>query len=254
MDTRSHFRDPLTIEATLETAARGLWDVEVRALATMVNNGASLSTPGTRQGLVDLGCGTGRIAANIGAAFKNITLVDFSPEMLELAAEAVKSRNSGSDVETHCVDVTELLTSARTTDARATAFWKRAGESTLVTVGNCLCYITGRANRIRALQTLATTLRHDAKLLISNHVVPTLGMALEALDVDSSKLRRAGEDPFFADALLDTSSDDGSSVHWFTKDLLAAEISAAGLQILQSEESSDGLRAAFLCVRPLLNP
>lgn len=204
--------------------------------------------------MVDLGCGTGRIAANIGAAFENITLVDFSPEMLELATEAVKSQKSGSDVETHCVDVTELLASAPTADAGSTAFWRRAKESSLVTVGNCLCYITGRANRIRALQTLATTLRNDAKLLISNHVVPTLGMALEALDVDSSKLQRAVEDPSFADALLDTTSDDGSSVHWFTRDLLASEISAAGLEILQSEESNDGLRAAFLCARPTPNP
>lgn len=212
MDTLGHFRELLTLEATLETAAKGLWDVETLAV-------------------------------------EKVVLVDFSPEMLKLAAKAVKSRKPGTDVETLCVDVTAVLTAAPDADAGSNALWRRIRESSLVTIGNCLCYITGRSNRIRVLETLATTLRNDAVLLISNHVVPSLGMALEALDVDSAKLRCATADPLFADALLDSQSDDGSPVHWFTKDLLESELTAAGLTIHRSEASSDGLRAAFLCSR-----
>lgn len=243
MDTLGHFREPMTVEATLETAAKGLWDVEIRALDPL------LASPGPRHGMVDLGCGTGRIAANIGGAFKKVTLVDFSPEMLELASRAVRSRNPDTDVETLCVDVAAVLTPAPDVDVGPNALGRRTRDSSLVTIGNCLCYVTGRANRIRVLETLATTLRNNAGVLISNHVVPSLGMALEALEVDSAKLRRAAADPLFADGLLDTQSDDGSPVHWFTKDLLESEITAAGLTIHRSEASSDKLRAAFLCSR-----
>ncbi|MGA7205247.1 MAG: methyltransferase domain-containing protein [Specibacter sp.] len=254
MDTRSHFRDPLIIAATIETAAAGLWDVEERALAAVPPSGASLEGSGPRHGLLDLGCGSARIAANNGAAFETIVLVDFSPELLELASEAVKSRNPSADVETLCVDATGVLTLGPNDDAGSEAFWRRARDCSLVTAGNYLCYIKGRGNRIRALQNLADTLRNDAILLISNHVVPSLDLAFEALDVDAGKLLRAAEDPSFADALLDTDSGDGSFVHWFTKELLASEINAAGLGILHSEHSGDGLRVAFLCAPPAPKP
>lgn len=93
------------------------------------------------------------------------------------------------------------------------------------------------------LRAVLARLGPDASPLVTNHVVPLDGVQ-ELRDM----ARSAGEDPtaLTEDALLDTHSEDGSFVHWFTPQSLAAELCAATDGRVDLKVSEDGLRAAAL--------
>ncbi|MGP9538754.1 methyltransferase [Brachybacterium sp. AOP43-C2-M15] len=256
---REHFETPEIILASESTAASGLWDVELSALGAQVHIGrddaagvgaetgdvSDVAARGTV--LVDLGCGAGRSSIALGPFFEEVVLMDLSPRMLETAADGVAAVRGGpEDVTAHHLDLyAELGTRPeRPSPTARQDGWERAlSRADLATAGNVLCYVRGRDARVRVLRAVLARLGPDARLLVTNHVVPPEGVQ-ELRDM----ARSAGEDPeaLGEDALLDTTSQDGSFVHWFTPESLAEELGAATDGPVDLKVSEDGLRAAAL--------
>lgn len=256
---REHFETPEIVLASKSTATSGLWDVELRALGAGVHTGRD-GASGVRDGagdvmdvaargtvLVDLGCGAGRSSIALGPFFEEVVLMDLSPRMLETAAAEVAAVRGGPEgIAAHRLDLyAELGTrSDRPSPAVPRHDWERAlSRADLATAGNVLCYVRGRDARVRVLRAVLAHLGPEARLLVTNHVVPPEGVR-ELWDM----ARSAGEDPaaLGEDALLDTSSGDGSFVHWFTPESLAEELGAATGGTVDLKVSEDGLRAAAL--------
>lgn len=256
---REHFETPEIIHASESTAASGLWDVELSALGTHVHIGrgdaagigeetADVSDVAARGTvLVDLGCGAGRSSIALGPFFEEVVLMDLSSRMLATAADGVAAARGGPDgVTAHHLDLCRELGSRpeRPSPMAPQESWERAlGRADLATVGNVLCYVRGRDARVRVLRAVLARLGPDARLLVTNHVVPPEGVQ-ELRDM----VRSAGRDPdaLGEDALLDTTSLDGSFVHWFTPESLAMELGAATDGMVDLKVSEDGLRAAAL--------
>lgn len=247
---REHFEAPETVEASVNGGGTGLWDVERSALAASGTDGAGVADvlDGARgvQGavLVDIGCGAGRSSLALATTFDEIVLMDLSPTMLDAAAAAVTGARGGTDgITTRLLDVPEAL-SARRVPAPGEALWRGdLRRADLVLAANVLCYVRGREQRIEMLRAIQAHLARSARLLVTNHVVPAEGVQ-ELRDM----ARSAGRDPaaLGEDALLDTSSGDGSFVHWFTPESLAEELGAATDGTVDLKVSEDGLRAAAL--------
>lgn len=249
---REHFETPEIVLASQSNARSGLWDVELRALEADVHDGSVGDVcvgDDVARGtvLVDLGCGAGRSSIALAPFFEEVVLMDLSPRMLEIAAAGVAAARGGSEgVTSHGLDlIAELGTRPGRPDSMPPEDdWESAlSRADLATAGNVLCYVRGRDARVRMLRAVLARLGPQARLLVANHVVPPEGVQ-ELQDM----ARSAGEDPaaLGEDALLDTHSDDGSFVHWFTPESLAAELGEAADGTVDLKVSEDGLRAAAL--------
>lgn len=254
---REHFETPEIVAATESSAAAGLWDVESRALgvpAQFGGDGASEGDVGeagdpresAARGavLVDLGCGAGRSSIALATGFEEVVLMDLSPRMLTAATAAVAAVRGGSEnVSVHHLDLHASL-AARPVPTEPLEAWERdLSRADLVVAANVMCFIQCRDARVRMLRAVLERLAPDARLLVTNHVVPPEGVQ-ELRDM----ARSVGQDPATLgdDALLDTTSQDGSFVHWFTPDSLAAELRTAADGPVDLKVSDDGLRAAAM--------
>lgn len=251
---REHFESPEVVAASAGAAGTGLWDVErcalgaagvdvddgVISVAGDVGNDDSSGALGAV--LVDLGCGAGRVSIALAAMYEEIVLMDLSPRMLAVATAAVTEvRGGAGGISAHRLDVLEDLSAPHPSAPEAQAWSSDLCRADLALAANLLCYIRGRSARVGMLRTLLAHLHPDARLLVTNHVVPPEGVQ-ELRDV----VLNAGENPdaLGEDALLDTTSQDGSFVHWFTPESLVNELrSAAGIPV-DLHVAEDGLRAA----------
>lgn len=177
--------------------------------------------PGGR--VLDLGCGAGRIALALGARGHEVTGVDVSTRLINVARELVDERRL--PVRLLQVDPTVLPFASGVFDAAIAI--------------KVYCYIPYRSGRIDYLNEIGRVLRAGAVLLLSNYVVPSESAAQQALDNDEAHLRASNE--YSSLEPLDTLPLGRGYVHWFTTDTLLAELRSSSLVIEDiAEDASNG--------------
>jgi SAM-dependent methyltransferase len=181
--------------------------------------------------ILDLGCGAGRLAVPLALQGNRVRGVDISAPLIDAARQFAREREADT-AEFDVVDGTEFAFPPASFD--------------LVLSVKHYCYIPGRERRRALLNDVANVLRPGGHLLMTNHLVPTEGEALESLRDDPVHQTAAGE---FAELEpLDTFSDGQGYVHWFTRDSLLDELSAFG-RIERIEESADGFQIGVILSR-----
>ncbi|MFE6997622.1 class I SAM-dependent methyltransferase [Microbacterium sp. NPDC057659] len=181
--------------------------------------------------VLDLGCGAGRLAVPIALQGNRVTGVDVSSPLIGAAQDFAHERGADS-VEFDVVTGTEVSFPPASFD--------------LVLSVKHYCYVPGRESRRRLLNDVAAVLRPGGRLLVTSHLVPTEGEALESLQDDPVHHAAAAE--FRGLEPLDTFSDGQGYVHWFTRGSLLDELSAFG-RIDSVEESADGTQIGVILRR-----
>lgn len=212
---REWFGAPEQVRHYRDEAAAGPTPAEAQLLDTLPAGGRVL----------DIGCGAGRLALELSGRGYSVVGVEVSSSLCAAAHALARARSA----------------SARFVVVEPLVLPFGSGSFDAALAVKVYGYIPARADRLAYLAEVARVLRPGAPLLLTSHVVPGAGEALDALASDTQPAAAAAE--FGGLEPLDTFAAGRGYVHWFTAESLREELSAAGYTIEQAVD--DGFQRLF---------
>jgi flavin reductase (DIM6/NTAB) family NADH-FMN oxidoreductase RutF/ubiquinone/menaquinone biosynthesis C-methylase UbiE len=185
---------------------------------------ADLGAPARDARCLDIGCGAGRLARELGSRAREVIGVDVSARMLERAEARARAA---------------LLSNVSFQEARAEALPFEGGAFDLVTASNLLTTLT---EPIVALKEAARVLRPGGRLAL---LEPTPDMTHAGI---TALLKNHGHGPFMARALLSWAGA-VESHRSYDEAKMEAELRSAGFTPVTSARHLDGLALLSLAER-----